>query len=476
MDNILRQYSGRGLIQYLESDVGAKPEDPYSWSWLGIALDRGPDSWAAKQFLKYEKKANVEEFPDQSHDCWNDEKNTIRETGLWNHALVMVLALNLAHAPFEDGKWFEVLRDAFLEYHRLADHHDPLFLQMLPKILLDWDAFSRRFEPNIAQWVWDRLPDQWCWERRGAKVGMCRFFGFILCSTPYRRIYHTKLLGMIYLGLQQGWLHRTELKKAVGKTIKIKDTGAEKKQTMAQSKKEVGKLFGYGNGMQLVTICKLETDAYFHQCMIEVCSKPLVDWHADQNRTLRSCGDAGPWFIKHARGGFLVPVAETFGILWGSSGEHLLARMSFTGQAPEGLSIADVAPGYAFGAKPDSKVPLGLLVPSDDHPAIAIENQRATTALSFGLNLGSNRIRRCYWAMRGWPAQSTLLGDKRKEVREATIATLRADLEAYGKCRPEAPEVFDGAVMSVFNLRPVKQVVAIMEVASKTKAARNVNT
>lgn len=470
VDNNLRQYTGHGLQRYTDmsdadSDSGPKPfdpDDPYAWPWLGVALDRGPDSWCAKQFLKYKLHCNVEEFPDQSHDNWNDMKMSLREAGLGNHVLIMILAMNLAHAPFDDGKWFEMIKMAFDEYYALASCADPIFLTLLPRILADWDELHRIHEPDIARAVWDRLPQAWCWKRRGAKVGMCRFFGYITATGPYRKIFHTKLLGMMYLGLRQGWLRRDALKNMTKATLKVKDHGAGKKQTMKQSRQEVSKLFGVANALQLVTMAKLEPEAYFTQCMIEVSAKPVTAWHQHQNKTLRSCGEAGPWFIEQAKGGFLVPVCDTFATLWRAEGDDSVASMGFhtNNSAAPGFFPPSLA-NLQFGSKPAGTSWADVLT----HPSLLGEEERARTTLKFQLNLASNRIQRCCWAMRGWPAQSCLLGDEDAAVRARTIATLKEDYEGYLKCVAHKPGFFGSKALSVFNTRPVQQVLAIMKAA-----------
>ena len=454
VENILQQYTGQGFSKYLPPS-GSQPEiSPYDWPWLGIALDRGPDSWAAKQFLKYHLQANVEEFPDQSHDCWNDVRNALRGVGLWNHVLLMVLALSLSHAPFQDGKWHAVLCEAFAEYYRIASSTDSIFLQFLPKILADWDESHRHAEPNIAQDVWDRLPNQWCWSKRGSRVGLCRFFGFVTCSGPYQKIYHTKLLVMVYLGIQQGWLSKGELLKAAGKTLKTKDTGADKKQSMKESSKQVSKLFGFGNGMQVVTVAKLDPDTYFYQSMVILCTKALSLWHSEQNKTLRSCSEAGEWFRNQARGGFLIPVCDTFAIVWNSHPERTLHMMGFKeqGYGSQPASSSTSSSGSSHSQQAESI-----------HPEELIADMRAEKTLLFTLALASNRIKRCIWAMRGWPAQSCLLGHKDPEQRAMTIDTLKADFDSYNQCKAEAPNFFGRKKMSVFETRSAQQVVKIME-------------
>ena len=459
VENILKEYTGKGLAQYLAPQHSHQSAVcPYSWPWLGIALDRGSDSWAAKQFLKYHLHANVEEFPDQSHDVWNDVRGALRATGLWNHVLLMVLALNLSHAPFGDGKWHEILHSAFKEYYRLASHRDPLFQRFWKNILADWNEMHREHEPNIIQNVWDRLPDQWCWSKRGEKVGMCRFFGYITSSGSYQQVFHTKLLVMVYLGITEGWLRKEEMKKAAQKTIKMKDTGADRKQSMKESSKQVSKLFGYGNTMQLITVCKLDPDTHFHQSMVVHCTKPLQQWHAEQNKTLRSCSNAGEWFMKQAAGGFLHPICEAFSILWGLHPEIPLQRLGFE----EDVQVAHGNDSSRSGSSSSSD---SISQPEiSSHPQLLVANQRADRTLYYNLNLACNRIQRTFWCQRGWPAQACLLGSDEPTTRDDTIELLKADRENYMRCKKAAPSVFGNKGLSVFETRAVQQVVGIMKV------------
>ena len=445
VDNIITMYTGEGLSQYiLHNDLAKRPENPMDWPWLGVSLDRGPDSWAAKQYMKYFLKANVEEFPDQSHDNWNDVRASLREVGVWQNVLVMVLALNLSHGPWAEGKWYEKLRRAFFEYHSISNSNDPIFRWMLPWILIDRGQLNRRHEINIAQEVWDSLPDAWCWHQRGDKVGLCRFFGYVHCSVPYQHIFHTKLLAMIYLGKQEGWLNSKKAKDFKRLTVKtVMPTSCEKKQSIKDSNAEVKQLFKFGNTIQLVTMACLDPDTYFIQSMVNTCVPPLVKWHSIQNKKLRSCSGAQEWIMEQASGGFLGPLLEIFETLYDE-----------TSLEKAGLTInKDLYPTDKF-----KQVDL-------EHPFIDQEQSRAGMILRFCLTLAKNRIGRCFWALRGWPTQSCLLGHKDAKTREKIIKRLQVDYNNYhSSC--EASTFFQEQCMSVFETAPVQQIVEIMKRAN----------
>ena len=89
-------------------------------------------------------------------------------------------------------------------------------------------------------------------------------------------------------------------------------------------------------------------------------------------------------------------------------------------------------------------------------------------ALSFTLTLSGNRVKRCFCALRGWPAQACLLGHLAPDRRASTIKTVKADFDGCHSCKQEAPASVQS--MSVFETRPVQQVVAIMMAESWTES------
>ena len=444
MEAVLQQYTGSGISRYIvHREEERRLPNPMDWPWLGVSLDRGPDSWAAKQFAKYFLHVNWEEFPDQSHDNWNDVRGALRETGLWTHVLVMILALNLSHAPYSEGKWHDKLTAAFLEYHTLASARDPIFVWLLPRILSDRGQLHRLCENNIAQEVWDSLPEAWCWHKRGDKVGMSRFFGFVKCSFPYQRIFHTKLLGMIYLGIQEGWLTKAALMKAKKIHLKTKTSSSGcKKTSMKESNAEVSKLFKGCNGLQVVTMAKLDPDTYFIQDMVLISVAPLMNWHSTQNKVLRSCSGASEWLIEQTSGEFLKPLCQIFANLWDES------------------CLRDT--GFIVNEHSDM-VPFSGSQPVDcNHPFMVEQDARAGTMMVFHLNLIGSRIRRFFWALRGWPTQSCLMGHSNAEKRKETIERLKADYNNWKTCS-EKSDYFRKKGQSVFETAPVEQIVQIMK-------------
>ena len=126
-----------------------------------------------------------------------------------------------------------------------------------------------------------------------------------------------------------------------------------------------------------------------------------------------------------------------------------------------------------FGSKPEHKKS-GVKPEGLKHPSVVTEYERAMRAFMYKINLASNRVRRCFWAMRGWPAQTCFFGADDTATRSNTIDTLFDDYCSYRICKDAAPEFFGQKHMSVFETRPVKQAVKMCEVLQQNKCKAQV--
>ena len=54
--------------------------------------------------------------------------------------------------------------------------------------------------------------------------------------------------------------------------------------------------------------------------------------------------------------------------------------------------------GLIFGSRPEHKKS-GVKPEGLEHPAVVTEYERAMRAFMYKINLASNRVRRCFWAM-----------------------------------------------------------------------------
>lgn len=99
---------------------------------LQVALDQGSDGLAAASFLRH-LGVNATFIMDWSHGVQNELYESLRECALWSFWLLLLVAMNVEHGPFnDDGRWNQ-LRDC---WQGAVENHDPqsfpLFLPGVP--------------------------------------------------------------------------------------------------------------------------------------------------------------------------------------------------------------------------------------------------------------------------------------------------------------------------------------------------------
>jgi hypothetical protein len=156
VDNALRVGTGRGLATF------RRPADeslsPFEWPRLSLAPDQGTDGLAALSFLMYDQSINIDITPDTSHGMWRDVQLSIKRTGHWSFLLLMVASFNIVHGPFEEDRFYNVVKEAVLEYFTVADPATcPIFQHYLPYILQDRGEEERLTEEGVEAALWEDL-------------------------------------------------------------------------------------------------------------------------------------------------------------------------------------------------------------------------------------------------------------------------------------------------------------------------------
>ena len=158
VDNALRVGTGEGLARFRRQSDGAL--SPLAWPRLSLAPDQGTDGLAALSYLMYDQGINVDYTPDTSHGMWRDVQLSIKRCGHWSLLLLLVPCFNIFHGPFEEDRFFHIVKEAVQEYFLVADPCScPVFQHYLPYILQDRGEEERITESGIEAVLWE---DQVC--------------------------------------------------------------------------------------------------------------------------------------------------------------------------------------------------------------------------------------------------------------------------------------------------------------------------
>ena len=186
------------------------------------------------------------------------------------------------------------MRQAMQEYLKHMDSEDALFREFLPWILNDRQESDRLSHGGIAKTMWEELGSSWHLWSKGEKVSLSRFFGFLKAAAPLDKVWHQKLLTLVYLGLQAGWLTQSrfeELAKTKRK-IEVAAAAAEKaegegdagRERTRQTHSEIKKLREAAkNTLHLATLFLSDPMTQSRtRVMLAVC-RPCQDWHHSES-------------------------------------------------------------------------------------------------------------------------------------------------------------------------------------------------
>ena len=117
LDNQIRVSSPehvKGLIfyKYQASSPEWSEEAWRTWPHCGVALDLGPDGMCAMMALLYYFGLNLTKFPDFDHACQRAVLEMLRESGLMDFMMLMMVALNVPQGPDNNDQRYKQNQEA----------------------------------------------------------------------------------------------------------------------------------------------------------------------------------------------------------------------------------------------------------------------------------------------------------------------------------------------------------------------------
>jgi hypothetical protein len=277
---------------------------------LALALDQGSVGLASTYFLIYALSAAAVIVADPSHRVWNDLCLALKGAGLWSYIILMQIPLNLNYGPFDGASWFGQGRTASSEYTRHCDRSDVLFQYWLRRIATDLGLEDRLHEDGIADEIFDHLESQETFKKKGGKVALCRWMGWLDVAEERDCQWHTRLLAYLFWGITHGWARPRGKDKAVIKNLRRRER-KDDDVTEDPEKKAVGA--GDDDAADLFRRCKNAMHVALHilsdhrlqqitRLIFRLC-KPVRTWHADQNIDTRTFDKAAERAADAASGG-----------------------------------------------------------------------------------------------------------------------------------------------------------------------------
>jgi hypothetical protein len=440
--NLDNQVSGTLAVNGLASFVPPAAREGIwanwrSWRHLLISIDQGSDGICATNYLKH-LKANVTIYCDWSHGANNDFSETLRAMGLFPYWLLMLIVFNVEHGPFADDMRWNQVEEAWRE---LRKHYDAksceLFQYHCPRMKTELERGSllpggADGDPEVA--VWEFLDQAPPFHKKGSKTQLSRFQAARRKAASFLPVWSAKLFQCEYCAIESGFMNSAKLGKLTVRDPALNPDGTEASTTTNPGHISVcEKALRSTCQNSLVISCVMLEDYYHAQLMkiIVACSDPVEEWHSLQNKTLRDTESSKRWLPEQLDGGF-----------W----KHVRDIMSK-------LRSRDLLEDIGFE--------LSLRVM--DNLAALLESELAEVFGDFALCLGSKRVVRCLWFLRGWPSRMVgVLGTE--QLAMSTMGAFKDDLEAWEALAsaPEPSKAMQNVLKrSVFNETSVQQYVEV---------------
>ena len=206
MDKALQTMTGRTLADFIPGDESEgeyllKPQPT-----LSVVIDQGSDGWSTMYYVLYKLKLRAILKFDIFHREHNDVSGAVKASGMWSSCILSGMVHNVNYGPWEGHKWFRQLLTGAQAYFSLAGPDDPLFKMLMSFVARDKGVDMGQFENHdeACDFLFAALRDGSCWDKKGPRTAFRRWFSWYGSQAWHDQFWHSRLLVILYLGLQMG--------------------------------------------------------------------------------------------------------------------------------------------------------------------------------------------------------------------------------------------------------------------------------
>jgi hypothetical protein len=437
LDHQLRMLGADGLCRFKPMGTGGR--EPV----LSLCMDQGSCGYAASWFLLYHEsmKLNMVFLQDPAHRCWNDIRGAIVDSGFWGHILLTTVAYNAQFGPWATESVWADQKESMEEFITLSGPQCQIWQELLPLICRDLGLEHEVPNVEVLQELWDEMPSCSAWEAKGEKVALCRWMSWLDVASGFDTTWHRRLALILFMGMREGWL-KFEDKHLC---IVSGDAPAEEapKAQVRHSDQAAGLRQKTKNTLHLCCSILLNPEMQNKSRLIFRLASPIREWHGHNVQAQRSQAASGEYYAKQAQGEFCESLCKSWGQL------QDLASLEFI--------------GLKCTPTPEWK---GMSV---DAGAVMSEDQVATDAGTFCLNLANRRLQSMLQYFKSFPGLFALMIPNKPDLDQSLLNQMKQAAEAHEGLETEAPQVAFVKLMlsrSVFQQSVVQMMFKLAAAAS----------
>ena len=260
IDHQVQALTGWGLSAYLpeqpqhepdqepDQDPGAQPAThpapvlvPIEKRMLlSISLDQCGIGMCSMMYMIYKRGMRILPFFDPFHRQARDTWNAFKEAGIKTSLLLAGITYNLSRGPWAGAAWWQQVKEAAKDMMQTVTEDDILVSYFYPRILADKGVpFGSISVEELLQTISEA---DWL-QVKGPRMNPSRWWSEFDCGDFYIPSTNERLLVLLFLGLQQGWMCSAgaagaQMKRLCGTTRVLppdrKATTAEGNESMAR--------------------------------------------------------------------------------------------------------------------------------------------------------------------------------------------------------------------------------------------------
>lgn len=398
-----------GWAHFAMSPARQASLSPFDWPHILVSPDQGSDGVCALGFLARVKDVNLSIAWDPSHGVWNDCRAALRWSDLHSFQLLMVVVYNMSYGPWSEAKWFHEVRQGLRTYMNLqreTAQECPLYNFYADAIAKDQQRLNNELMDAERKDLMEELGSAACFWQKGDKVSMCRFFGAHRAAKAFDKTWHSRLVGILFVGLSLGIFKKSALQSLMRGKLAAPAGNGEERTAMPRGNDEIRKLrAACANTLHLAALVLGDGHNQAIQRMVTSVCDPLERWHSAQNRGLRSASASKDWILAQVGGDFWKHLQSVLGQL------SDLAVLEFVG-----LRLQDTGAPQRLTA---------------DHPVVAADDELASKMARFAFTLVGFRMQRHLEMLAGWPSRFALVYHQCEGVRDKILEQLRDDWRLF---------------------------------------------
>ena len=170
---------------------------------LIVSMDQASNGFAAIWFPNYHLYLRCMATYDPFHREWNDARLAVSDEGLWWVILMSTIVYNMPHGPWESCAFWSKIVDMATDYARRSSWTSQLFKVLYESICNDLSQLATGSVAHMNT-IFDSCLETMVFKRKGEKVALRRWFGWVDAAHSFDSVFHSFLLVLICLGMTNG--------------------------------------------------------------------------------------------------------------------------------------------------------------------------------------------------------------------------------------------------------------------------------